>query len=365
MASTETTIIVSQARTIIETMQQGFATNRPLLSEGHRMRRFSIAFVVLGWICFPTSASFSASVKLVITFASLNERTVGAFLVAEDQGFFAKQDLDVKFVNVRSGPVALAALASGESQFQTGSSTGSTLGAIAGGLDAVFVAGLVNRLTGTFMVVPAIKIPAELKKKRLGVQSMGGGIWMNTMLTLDHWGLDPSREGISFRVIGDEAVLAQAIASGIIDGAYLSYTFASVLKRQGYRMLADLAKLNIPYQSTGLLARRNFVQSSPDVVEKLLRAVVEAIVFIQNPANKLAVMKSLAKGLRLQKVEETAEGYEVMRTLYEQRIYPNAAGIRNVIRLLGPTNAKIAHLRAEDVIDDRIVKKLEQEGLFK
>ena len=68
---------------------------------------------------------------------------------------------------------------------------------------------------------------------------------------------------------------------------------------------------------------------------------------------------------QLTKAEETAEGYEVMRTLYERRIYPNVTGIRNVIRLLAPTNEKIARLRAEDVVDDRIVKKLEQEGLFK
>jgi ABC-type nitrate/sulfonate/bicarbonate transport system substrate-binding protein len=271
----------------------------------------------------------------------------------------------VKIVNVRSGPVSLAALAAGESNFHTGSSTGATLGAFAGGLDAVFVAGLVNRLTGTFMVAPTIKTPADLRKKRVGVQSMGGGLWMNAMLALDHWGLDPNRDNISFRVIGDESVVAQAIASGIVDGAYLSYTFASVLKHQGYRMLADLADLNIPYQSTGLMARRSFVQTSPDVVEKVLRAVVEAIAFIQNPANKPAVMKTLTKALRLDKVEETAEGYEVMRTLYERRIYPNVAGIRNVIRLLGPTNAKLASLKAENVVDDRIVKKLDQEGLLK
>lgn len=194
---------------------------------------------------------------------------------------------------------------------------------------------------------------------------MGGGLWMNAMLTLDYWGIDPSRDNISFRVIGDEAVVAQAIASGIVDGAYLSYTFASVLKRQGYRMLADLGNLNIPYQSTGLMARRSFVQTSPDTIEKFLRAIVEAIGFIQNPANKFAVMKTLAKGLRLNKVEEAAEGYEVMRTLYERRIYPNVAGIRNVIRLLGPTNPKLANLKPENVVDDRIVKKLDQEGLLK
>jgi hypothetical protein len=53
-----------------------------------------------------------------------------------------------------------------------------------------------------------------------------------------------------------------------------------------------------------------------------------------------------------------------MKTLFERRIYPNIQGIRNTIRLLGVTNEKIRALKAEDVIDDRIVRRLEQKGLF-
>jgi hypothetical protein len=53
-----------------------------------------------------------------------------------------------------------------------------------------------------------------------------------------------------------------------------------------------------------------------------------------------------------------------MRTLYEKRIYPNADGIRNAIRLLGMSNEKIQQLKVENVIDDRIVRKLEKEGAF-
>jgi len=310
-------------------------------------------------------AASSSPTKLVLTYASFNERTVGVPLVAEDQGFFNKHNLDVKLVYVRNGAVALSALAAGESHFYTGSSTGSTLGAIAGGLDAVFVAGLVNKLTGTFVVAPTIKTPSDLKGKKIGIQSVGGGIWMITMLTLDHWGIEPKRDGISLRIIGDEAVLAQAIATQVIDGSYLSYTFASIMKRQGYRILADLAELGIPYQSTGVLARRSFIQSSPDAVERVLRALVEAIAFIHEPANKAAVMRSLAKGLRLPRLEDAAEGYEVMKSLYERRIYSNVVGIRNVIRLLGTTNEKIGRLKAEDLVDDRIVRKLEQQGLFR
>ena len=75
-------------------------------------------------------------------------------------------------------------------------------------------------------------------------------------------------------------------------------------------------------------------------------------------------MNTLWKGLRLQRLEDAEDGYALMRTLYEKRIYPNADGIRNAIRLLGTGNEKIQQLKVEDIIDDRIVRKLEREGAF-
>ena len=53
-----------------------------------------------------------------------------------------------------------------------------------------------------------------------------------------------------------------------------------------------------------------------------------------------------------------------MISLYERRIYPNVEGIRNAIRLLGATNDNIRALRAEDLVDNRIVEKLQQENRF-
>jgi ABC-type nitrate/sulfonate/bicarbonate transport system substrate-binding protein len=185
------------------------------------------------------------------------------------------------------------------------------------------------------------------------------------MLALEHWKLDPKRDNISIRVIGNDAVRAQAITTGTIDATQLStYSYGTALKRQGYRILADLPDLGIPYQGTTVFARRSFVNQYPEITEKVLTAIVEAIAFIRDPANKAAVMRSLAKGLRLSKPEDTAEGYEVIRTLYEQKIYPSVEGVRNTIRLLGASNEKIRGLRTEDIIDDRTVRRLEQKGLF-
>ncbi len=301
--------------------------------------------------------------RVVATFASFSEKEA-AFFVAEDQGFFRKYGLDVKHVYVRSGSVALSALASGEAQFYSGSPTGATLGAVVGGLDAVFVAGLINKLNGAFVVDPSIRSPSELKGKVIGVQSIGGGIWMITMLVLNHWELEPKRDNIKFRVLGDFSVLAQSTAARLIDGCLLSYTFASRLERQGFRVLADLAKLPVPYQNTGVIARRSFVNASPDIVERFLRALADSVAFALEPANKASVMRSLARGLRLPRVEDALEGYEGMLTLYERRIYPTKEGIGNAIQVMGITNEKIRSLKAENLVDDRFVKKLEQEGRF-
>lgn len=333
-------------------------------------RRLSVPkylrLLLFGFTGMLFSGDFAAqgATKVVLSYASFNERTAGALLVAEDHGFFRRQDLDSKLIYVNTGSVALSALAAGESQFYIGSGTGTTLGAIAGGMDAVFVAGLVNRLTGTFVTSPQIKSPADLKGKNIGVQSIGGGIWMITMLVLDHWGIEPKRDRVNLRIVGDEAVLAQALSTHVIDATYLGYTFGSILKKQGLNVLADLATLKIPYQSTGVMVRRSFLSQSTETVEKVLRALTQATAFIEKPENKNAVMTSLWKGLRLKKFEDAEEGYELMKTLYEKRIYPNTDGIRNAIRLLGASNEKIRQLKAEDTIDDRIVRKLEKEGAF-
>ncbi len=327
------------------------------------VRCWLVGFFLLFSLHSSVAEAASPPDRVVITFGSFSERE-SALFVAQDQGLFRKYGLDVKLVHTRGGTVALSALAGGDSHFYLGAATAVALGAVAGGLDAVFIASLIHKLEGTFVVTPAIKSPSDLKGKTIGINSIGGGVWLRTMLAFDHWGLDPVRDKIGFRIIGDESMLVQSIVTGMIDGSYQGYTFGSLLERQGFRILADLGKLEIPYQNTALLARRSFLNSSPDVVERVLRAFVETVSFILEPTNKAAVMKSLAKGLHLPRIEDAGEGYDKVITLYQRRIYPSADGIRNVIKLLGATNENIRRLKAEDLIDDRFVKKLEQEGRF-
>ena len=65
--------------------------------------------------------------KVLMTSGSASERD-GVVYVAQDQEFFKKYGLDVSFVQVRNGPVAMSALSSGETQFHWGSVSGANLG---------------------------------------------------------------------------------------------------------------------------------------------------------------------------------------------------------------------------------------------
>ena len=321
--------------------------------------------IVLGlallWALNAPATAAVPNKKVSLVFADFSERA-GLLFVAKDQHFFEEQGLDMDVVQVRSGPIAVAALASGETQFYSVSATGASLGAMAGGLDIVFVAGFINRLDGYFAVSPRVRAPADLKGKTLGVQSIGGGIWMFTQILLDHWGLNAERDKIQIRAIGDDSVLAQAVMTGLIDGAVLGYTYSRVVSQKGGRILVELPALNIKYQGTGLVARKSFIESSPDVVEKTLRGLVKANRFIQDKNNQPAVVRSIKTWLRLAPTDSGEDLYERIRLLYDRSILPTREGVHSALQLLGKSDPKFARLKAEDLIDDRIARKLEKES---
>jgi NitT/TauT family transport system substrate-binding protein len=325
---------------------------------------FSRLFLICLFIlyCQPVKAATTLT-KVVMTTGSLSERE-GVVYVAQDQGLFRKHGIDLSFVQVRNGPVGMSALSSGETQFHWGSVSGANLGAISEGADLVFVAGFINKLTGNFIANPKIKSPPELKGKSLGVNSLSGGGWIFTMLMLDYWGLAPERDKIQFRTLGDQAVITQGLMNGAVDAAFVGYTFGKMLQSKGFRLLADAEKLPIPYQGSGIMTRRNLMTSSPGTLENVVRGLLDSLAFIRNPENKPQVMKSLAKGLRLARIEDAEEGYQNMVGIYEKKIHPSVDGIRNVIRLLGASNEKVRRLKAEELVDDSVVRKLEKEGRF-
>ena len=144
-------------------------------------------------VALPRCVAVAAEVPLVrIAHGAFNEKIL-ALWIAKEQGFFRKQGVNVEIINIRTGGQTIAAIASGDVQIAY-TIPGSVLSGAVGGIDVVFFGGLVNRPDGDFVVAPGIKRAEDLKGKRVGVQSIGGGIWSLSMLALEYMGLEPTRE---------------------------------------------------------------------------------------------------------------------------------------------------------------------------
>jgi len=331
-----------------------------------RLKKITLRRLLLGvifcWVVPPAQAAELPVVRLA--HAAFNEK-VAALWLGVEQGFFRKHGVEVQLVYIRTGPQTVAALTSGEIQMIY-TIPAVVLNAAAGGMDLAMFAGIVNKAEGDIVVAPTIRTAEELKGKRIGVQSIGGGIWSQTMLALEHFGLEPTRDKINLMVIGgDQSVIAQALASGTIDAAYLGYAFSSSLKTKGFRVLLDLGKAAIPYQGLALIGRGGYLKQNPNLTDAVLRGVLDAVGFVQNPARKDAVVKSLMKNLRLSDVREAESGYSALQWLYNMDVTPEMTGIRNMQRLLGITNPKVKAVRSEDVVNEDSVRRVKQSAFYR
>jgi TRAP-type uncharacterized transport system substrate-binding protein len=100
------------------------------------------------------------------------------------------------------------------------------------------IASATNKIPRLLIVRAEIKTAEDLRGKVVGVQSIGGGFWLQTMIILDYLGVDPDKSGIKLRVIGDGPVIAQALMTGNIDAAAMTYGLSEAPVKAGFRSLS-------------------------------------------------------------------------------------------------------------------------------
>ena len=289
---------------------------------------------------------------------------VAIMWVGAEQGIFRKHGVHVEVINIRSGPQTMAALASGDIQVAY-TIPGTVVSAATGGFDAVFFAGIINQADGDFIGAPQIRGPEDLKGKRIGVQSIGGGVWSMAMLAIEHLGLDPNRDKMTILIIGDSPVLAQSLSSGGIEATYLNYTHSRALKEKGFPLLLDIAKASIPYQGLAAATRRTYLRQNPQIIDSLMRGFAETVAFLQKPANKEIVMRTLTRNLRLKNSQDAETGYATLQWLHSFDIKPTVPGIQNMQRLLAITNPKVKTVKIEEVVDEAPFQRLEKSAFYR
>ena len=262
---------------------------------------------------------------------------------------------------MRTGPLAVSALASGDVQTVLTSSN-AVLNIAAGGLDVAIIGNLVNRPDGDFMARPEIKRPEELKGKHIAIQSIGGGGWANNMLAMDYLGVDAERDKINLIVLGDQPSRIQALETNRAQASWMGATFSAPLKKKGYTVLLDLARAPIPYVGTSLVIKRSAVRQEPRIYEALLKGTIDAIRYFHKPENKLSAMQTIAKRLRLPRVEDAETGYQAMVAAYSSDLRPKPEGVKKIYTILARSNPKLQSLKPESILDDALIQKIHANG---
>jgi len=310
-------------------------------------------------------AMFSAAQaqdKLLISYGGHNE-TVGPMWVAVDRGLFKKYGLEVNMLQVRNGQVSLTAVMSGDVQ-AFWPAVSSVLSGVSGGAKLGCIAHPFNKISRELIVRKDIESLAALREKIVGVQSIGGGFWLQTMIVLDRLGVDPDKSKLQMRVIGDEPTILQALLASNIDAAVITFASASVAKRAGLRSLANTADLKVPYQGVGICTRSDRIANSPDLMMRLVKGMIEGVVFIQDPRNKREVMEILRKHLRLSTDQDAETSYNALRTVSSLDVAPDPEAWRNIQKYVARVTPKVAQLDINQIINVSFVKTLEENGFL-
>ena len=325
----------------------------------HRSIR-SIYLVAIVFLLLPAAASAAERVK--IGTASITASTLPLW-IAEEQGIFKKHGVEAQTVLIRGGPTMLASLVAGDVQvsFTTGVPF---LGAAAQGNQFKMLSCISDKNSWKLIAQPDIKKADDLRGKRIGVQTIVGSTWMNSMLALEVLGLEPKRDHINFVPTGDPVTMGKAIETHRIDAAVLDPTTSRQLVGKGFSLLVDLYKANVYFPGLGIGVTRAYLDQHVPLVEKVVTALTESVAFVLQPGNKPVVIKTMMKNLRTSDLAAVEEGYQDQILTLNRKPYPTLEGMRNAQRLMAMQNPKIGSVKIEDIVDARFVKKLDESGFI-
>jgi len=277
--------------------------------------------------------------------------------LAKEEGLFAKHGLEADLVAVRSAPIQVTALVSNEVQFVRGSASSMLTAAAQGAKLKIIMSLFAERASYDFLVAPSITKPADLRGKKIGVQDFSGLLWSLTMLSLREMGLDPQRDNISIQAIGDSTVIAQSLASGIIDGAALDKLQSARLQTLGVKPLLDLSRIALP--SSPFMCAESFVLKNPQTIENFVKAMIEASAFMR--ANKERGVALLQKYVKVDR--QLAElGYKFLLNDLTPYTFVTPKGLKTAQDIIALRDPKIRNFNVEELLDQRTLAKVVKSG---
>ena len=198
------------------------------------------------------------------------------FFVAKERGFFREEGLDVELIVMQAIQTIQATM--GKSM-QFASATGSAVSAAVNGADIKVILAVTDRPSFDLIAQPNITSIQQLRGKKIGTGGVGSlaEILSRRILTANN--VRP--EEVTILATGPSHVTYMSLKAKVIDAAPLQMPLTFTAQDEGFRKLAAAGDV---YQSVqgGLATTKAVLTEQPEMVTKVVRAMLRAIRLIKN-----------------------------------------------------------------------------------
>jgi NitT/TauT family transport system substrate-binding protein len=312
---------------------------------GLRQRRIQcLAFAIVVY-ALSTSIVCAEQIRTAIPQANLNYLSI---YVADARGFFKDEGLENETV-VISGPLATAALLSGDVDFSGGG--GSGMRAALKGAPVKGIYFQTEKVTFYLVADPSIKSAADLKGKRIAVGSPGDT--QDRMMTMfaERGGVS-TRELIRISMGSDTSTRITAIKSGAAHAAIVDPGGLVFAQKEGLVSLGFLGDL-FPMPFQGFVTLDKKIRENPGQIKRWLKGAIRGLMFVRDrPEDAVDLgMKKLQLGRATRTM--VLEGTKNYVRALPQGVpgLPTAEGVKNFLEY----DIKIPMQIKEDIAPERLL----------
>ena len=298
--------------------------------------------------------------RAVLAFGSTGPNLT-PFWVARDAGLYRQYGLDVDVVFFRGSTIAINALATRDAHFGAFGASSSVLAKL-GGVDTVLIATATPGLLFYLVTRKEIRNASDLKGKKIAASRSGTDSDLAARVAVQKLGL--SEKDVNILSMGTDTERMSAMSQGVVEATVVTIGGYVAAQKLGFHSLIDLSQANVPYEAASLITTRALIKENPDMVLRFTKGFVAAIQYAQT--HREATLKILTKYMRTSDADILNASYDYyVGRVIPRTPYVSEKGLQAVIDFIRQRNPQIANVKAQDFMDNRFIKELDESGFIK